>query len=588
MKFLTATQNREYLADNHCFKFSLSNDRDIDSWFSEGNKAVLEGIEGIITYRQAEEGLFGSMQLPIPILDGKNAKAVSFQLYTNLFSFLKKRPSFSLIRVWNYVPSIIKDLDDPKYDCEIYRCFNHGRYTAFKNHFGANHSKWKIPAASAVGCNDQMMKIEFFASDVNPVYINNKIQTPSIDYSEKYGNVPPVFSRGVIFKKNNQTFLISAGTASVVNEETLHKNNLYGQLMQSIQNLRILTSQFNLKQYNVHYSFGLEDLVLLRTYYRKESDRQFLSKMLKKIVVSNCQLSFLKADICRKDLLVELEGIFLKKGEYVNKSQEKYQIKKNRIQVETLEIHIAEHCNLKCSHCCTNSPYNDKRLLTLNEVEDACNKLVVYFRADVFKLLGGEPLLHPQLTEIIDIVKASGVSENIRIVTNGLLLHRMSDEFWQKIDQLTISNYASATIPEENITMFWKKARKYEVVLNVKYVDEFNEILLKKPTTNMKKIQAIYDDCWIRHRCLMVRNGVFFKCARAVYMDTYKRKLNLPKYPEEPNSYVEKDGIPINDPDFIKNAKKYLNDKRPLASCLYCLGVSGEMIPNQQMRNFLL
>lgn len=585
MKFLTATKNIENVSQNCGLKLSLSSGDDIDCWYSEGNQAVIEKKEGIITYRQATEGIFGSMQLPMPIIDGENSKTVAFKLYTALFHFLKKRPSYKLLRIWNYVPSIIKDLDDPKFDREIYRCFNHGRYTAFKNEYGKNPQGWEIPAASAVGCNENMLKIEFFASDINPIYIENKIQTPAIDYSKKFGKIPPVFSRGVIYKKNHQTFLISAGTASVVNEETLHNDNIYAQLMQSIQNLRILTSQFNLKSYKINYSFGLEDLVLLRTYYRKESDRQFLEKMLRKIVVPNCQLSFQKADICRKDLLVELEGIFLKKGEYANTSQEKYQVKSKRIQVETLEIHVAEHCNLKCFHCCTNSPYNDKRLLTLREVEESCNQLAKYFKADVFKLLGGEPLLHPQLTQIIDIAKASGVSDNIRIVTNGLLLHRMGDEFWKKIDQLTISNYSSAPLSEKNIGMFWQKARKYEVVLNLKYVDEFNQILLTKPNTNQQKNQEIYDDCWIRHRCLMVRNGVFFKCARAVYMDIYKKKLNLKRYPSEPSSYVIEDGIPMNDPDFLHNAQIYLNSKKPLASCRYCLGVSGKLMPNQQMRN---
>ena len=583
MRFL-ATKNKETISHNHGLKLSLTSGDIIDSWYTEGDQTVIEKTEGIITYRQAAEGLFGFMQLPIPIIDGEHSKAVSFKLYTTLFNFLNKHLSYKLIRIWNYIPSIIKELDDPKFDSEIYRCFNHGRYTAFKNEYGENRLDWKIPAASAVGCNDKMLKIEFFASNVSPIYIENKIQKPAINYSEKFGIIPPVFSRGVIYKNNNQTFLISAGTASIVNEETLHHGNLYAQLMQSIQNLRILTSQFNLKPYNIHYSFGLEDLVLLRTYYRDEKDRQFLEKMLSKIVVPSCQLSFQKADICRKDLLVELEGIFLKKGEYANTSQEKYQIKSNRIQVETLEIHIAEHCNLKCFHCCTNSPYNKKRLLTLREVEKACNQLAKYFQADVFKLLGGEPLLHPQLIQIIDIAKASGVSENIRIVTNGLLLHRMPDEFWDKIDQLTISNYLSAPISEENIEIFWKKARKYEVVLNIKYVDEFNEILLKKPNTDKQKNQMIYDDCWIRHRCLMIRNGVFFKCARAAYMDIYKKKLNLPKLTHEPNSYAIKDGIPINDPDFLDIAQKYLNNKKPLASCRYCLGVSGKLIPNQQMR----
>ena len=59
---------------------------------------------------------------------------------------------------------------------------------------------------------------------------------------------------------------------------------------------------------------------------------------------------------------------------------------------------------------------------------------------------GREPLLHPDITGALHAIRRSGISGTVRLFTNGLLLHRMGDDFWEALDELTISNYASAPV----------------------------------------------------------------------------------------------------------------------------------------------
>lgn len=222
--------------------------------------------------------------------------------------------------------------------------------------------------------------------------------------------------------------------------------------------------------------------------------------------------------------------------------------------------------------------------MTLEEVQQICNFVKSHFRPNLFKICGGEPTLHPQIDQILQIIKQSGVSDILKIITNGLLLFKMSDTFWQLIDQLTISNYVSAPIRPKLLEAVKEKAKHFDVMLNIKYVEQFNEIFVEDAITDKERTQNIYNDCWMRHVCLIIRNGYFHKCTRSSYMD---KNLQLVEKPIAVGSstFSFTDGIALNDPLFKEKALHYLNSSAPLNSCQHCLGVSGNLRPNIQLKN---
>jgi organic radical activating enzyme len=278
-----------------------------------------------------------------------------------------------------------------------------------------------------------------------------------------------------------------------------------------------------------------------------------------------------------------MEGVFLKKGEYADKVRKKYRIENGRIRVESLEVHVTEHCNLRCRGCDAMSPYNYTFFLSVDEADRVIAFMARHVVADVFKLMGGEPTLHPRLLEIMKAVKASGITRVLRLTTNGLLLHRMPDEFWELLDRLTVSNYSSGAMKAENVALVERKAREHGVLLNLKWVDQFNRVFLTSPIEEPKVVRKNYADCWIRHRSLVVRKGCFFKCTRAAYMDDFRAKLSLPAHEGDEVSYTAADGVPLAADGFRERLLDYLNSPDPLASCRYCLGASGELLPHRQL-----
>ena len=98
-----------------------------------------------------------------------------------------------------------------------------------------------------------------------------------------------------------------------------------------------------------------------------------------------------------------------------------------------LETHVCDHCNLNCKACNNFSPF-----VTEPEVAD-----IAQFDADLrqlaklfsnigrFFLLGGEPLLEPERCgEMAGIVRRYFPDTELRVLTNALLVQKMTPEFW--------------------------------------------------------------------------------------------------------------------------------------------------------------
>lgn len=566
MRFVTNASQFSHQGDATLLKQTILDGQLIDAWFAEQDDHTTEEVYGNIRLQRTPNGLFGRMELSLE----QGISQTTFHAYEELLNTLQLFPEYTLLRCWNYVPGIT----------QVYQAFNAGRYQAFEAFYGAAWRQHPAPAASAVGTDGSTLLIEFMAVQTPLAFIENKDQVPAYKYSEQYGKLPPYFSRGVIFQNREQRLLLSSGTASIVGESSVHPGDIYEQLARSILNLRILAGQFNLKQYNIHYGFALEDIVLMRVYYKHAADRPFLERYLPKVLAPGCQLAFQQADICREELLVELEAVFVKKGETEQGTLPKYYLKGDRIKTESFEIHVAEHCNLRCRDCCNISPFNARHFMSMEELKATCSFVKANLLPDVFKIAGGEPTLHPDLDKMLQTIQQANLGCAVRVITNGLLLHRMSDLFWENVDQLTISHYISAPMKPHILEEVKAKAKQYEVVLNIKYVEQFNEIFVEEKITDTARVQHIYDDCWMRHRCLIVRNGYFYKCTRAAYMN---ETLAVKGIPAEVD-YNKEDGIALDDPQFNVKALAYLNETQPLRSCEYCLGVSGNLRENIQLK----
>jgi organic radical activating enzyme len=280
-------------------------------------------------------------------------------------------------------------------------------------------------------------------------------------------------------------------------------------------------------------------------------------------------------------------AVFASRGQMLTSQRTVYRqepVLGNRIRVEAFELHVTEHCNLRCAHCCNMSPYLSSKTLSPAAIAATLTKMATVLHADVFKIMGGEPLLHPNITEVLHAVKASGVGDVVRLFTNGLLLTTMDDHFWRALDHLTISSYDSAPVRADHLAIIEDKAQQFDVVLNVKPVDAFSQVMHHIRRDDDEAVQYTWNQCWLRHRCLVVRDERFYICTRAAYLTDLHDRVALTNPFDDPDRRRHEDSVSIHEPNLAEHMLALLNRSQPLHSCRFCLGGDGPREVHQQLR----
>lgn len=312
MKYITdENEYRAFLCANKIpLRATHSKGRFISAWFcDESSPSPKVIVRDSIELKVSSHGLFGSLAIEVDEVIN-TIQSITEKLYLKIFETLNEFFGYQIVRFWNYIPQVLSKIDAS--EVTAYQLFNTGRYNAYRAFYGDPFENIEAPAASAVGTFENIFKIEFLAISTPFKFIENKEQIPAYFYSEKYGKIAPFFSRGVIFDNFNQHLLYSSGTASIRGETSLHERSLAGQLEKSIDNLRILGSEYNLRKHNHDESFDLKDVYLFLAYYKNEEDRPFIEKFISKYFSDTCKIVFQHAEICREELLVEIEALFIK------------------------------------------------------------------------------------------------------------------------------------------------------------------------------------------------------------------------------------------------------------------------------------
>lgn len=251
-----------------------------------------------------------------------------------------------------------------------------------------------------------------------------------------------------------------------------------------------------------------------------------------------------------------------------------------KVRLFGIEYNLTEHCNLSCYHCDHASPLMAKTFASLEDYERDVTTIAEAVHVEEFRLVGGEPLLHPQLLDFMKIAHSIGIGDSIKIYTNGQLLHTMPDEFWDLTDILWISTYPGVRrrMSDEEIA---EKCDRHGVLLDLRpVITEFNRSVINNPVEDKGLVRRIFAECKManEYSCFAIYDGMFFRCSIAPFM---KERLGMSGI-DFPNSRV--DGIPIHgNPDLAQQIDARVKSKEPLESCTYCLGSSGPMVPHRQV-----
>ena len=270
-------------------------------------ETVIPGHYLDIHYRRSATLTLGSITLAIPRSTGEGnninpppIQSSAQKAYQQIFNLLQHIGHPHLLRIWNFLP----DINGTTHGLEHYRQFNIGRQNAFIAHNRLTEEN-SIPAASAVGTSTESLVIHFLAGQHKSVALENPRQISAYCYPEKYGPCSPTFSRSGWINLDQQHIFFISGTASIVGHKTLHIGDVAGQTQESIRNISAIINESNCVA--GHHLYNL-NMLSYRVYFRNTADLTVIQTELNRLIEPLTETLYIQADICRSELLVEIEG----------------------------------------------------------------------------------------------------------------------------------------------------------------------------------------------------------------------------------------------------------------------------------------
>lgn len=266
--------------------------------------------------------------------------------------------------------------------------------------------------------------------------------------------------------------------------------------------------------------------------------------------------------ITDSDVVLDITGIMKRKTE--DDRQRRLTPQKH---LKLLTIYIYDGCNLNCAGCNIFIPLCSKPawMVGIDEFRRDVKRLSELFgnSIEILELMGGEPLMHPKLDELISIVRQYFSSVIIRIVSNGLLLPRMSESFWESCRQ----NEALVSVTPYPVTLDLERINNLAEEKQAKV--EFFGIATEKtswhfaydPTGGQHPTES-FGLCWMANDCVSMKQGRISTCPVIPYANYF-------------SDYFKKDMYAANDDSIdiykAQSAQEIFDFiAKPVSFCRFC------------------
>lgn len=222
------------------------------------------------------------------------------RFYRELIATVRSAGYPHLLRIWNYLP----DINGGGEDNERYRRFCIGRGQALSE---AGLEDARMCAATAIGTHDDRFRLFALAGRVPGQSVENPRQVSSWEYPPVYGPRSPAFARATaVALQDGRTALLISGTASVVGHATAHPGDVLAQTDEAVSNLAALLTEAASDLHQPGLArFG--DEAAARVYLRDAAAWPAVYRRLRQHWPTLPLAGFV-GDICRRDLLVEIEA----------------------------------------------------------------------------------------------------------------------------------------------------------------------------------------------------------------------------------------------------------------------------------------
>lgn len=267
--------------------------QNVSEIWSVSQGSVSRGVTGRCHWSEADDVL--AVAVWMTATDCQNLQTATESAYTDLLDVITQLGFPYPFRFWNYIPDINKGTGD----AEQYKLFCAGRLNAFRK---MAVTETHFPAASALGHHTEGALIYVFAAKTPGEHRGNSLQVNAYHYPREYGASSPSFSRatGIILNQQPQFFI--SGTASIIGHKTTSEGNLQGQLETTVTNIRHLL-ECHTKENQSEQTMALQSMKI----YLRHAEDYADSLALLQDHFPDTVMMFSQADICRKNLLVEVE-----------------------------------------------------------------------------------------------------------------------------------------------------------------------------------------------------------------------------------------------------------------------------------------
>ena len=267
-------------------------------WMSR--EPVRHGADGDIRFAVSGDFLFGVFAVSQGAAAGA-LRGSAERAYAGIFAMLGRHGFPHAVRFWNYFPRI----NEPEGGVERYRLFNMGRGAAFDS--AGRDREGTIPAACALGTDSgDALTVYFVAAREAGLAVENPRQVSAYRYPPEHGPHSPTFSRAVLYPAKDPAMLFVSGTASIVGHRTVHAGDVVAQTRETLANLEAVFAEAGRRSRPGAFSMREASY---KVYIRRAADARAVRNELAAALGEEADVNFLRADICRAELLVEIEAI---------------------------------------------------------------------------------------------------------------------------------------------------------------------------------------------------------------------------------------------------------------------------------------
>jgi chorismate lyase / 3-hydroxybenzoate synthase len=265
-------------------------------WAAQGQLRC--GQFGAAAFASDDDFMLAEMQLNEE--EGGGLIRTSADAYRRLQDYTAASNHPHVLRTWSYFSAINVGAGE----AERYKQFCLGRARAMGNATAPGTE----PAASVIGrigSGSPWLHVIWLAAKHPGQVIDNPRQRQPRNYSEQFGQAAPRFSRGILARCARGPVLFISGTASILGEDSMHPRDLQAQFAESARNLEAVLEQ---AAFQLGVAAKLGRNTVLRVYVRNE-ERQFDVAALMQQRFPDSAYCILAGEVCRQELLVELEAV---------------------------------------------------------------------------------------------------------------------------------------------------------------------------------------------------------------------------------------------------------------------------------------